>query len=109
MGKFSAEQIIKIIIERPEGVSVKDYCAQVGMHPRVFYYHRSRLVSRQNDGEQIKGDRAKVSKGASAGFIPLKIKNRANETPLAVVELPGKMSISIYDAAILPLLYPLLG
>ena len=36
MAKFTEEQIIKIIEGRPVDVSVKGYCAEVGMHPSIF-------------------------------------------------------------------------
>lgn len=109
MARFTEEQIIRIIEGRPDDVSVKDYCSQEGMHPRVFYYHRSRLAGKKSNGDQINCGTAKRANSSSAGFTPLKIKNKGYESPLAIVELSNRVNISIYDSAILPLLYPLLS
>ena len=109
MAKFTEEQIIKIIEGRPVDVSVKDYCAEVDMHPRVFYYHRSRLAAIKSKSVQDDSRSYHAAKDASAAFIPLKIKNGGIDSPLALVELPSKANISIYDPAILPMLFPLLG
>ena len=108
MSRFTKEQIVKIIEGKPEGVSIKAYCAQVGMHTRLYYYHRHRLSSvgkRKDDSVRASAKEEYFSPG---GFKALKVMNKVSDKPIAIVELPSRARISIFDPSILPLLHSLL-
>lgn len=107
--KFTIDQIKKLIQDKPADMAITEYCASIGLHTRLFYYHRKKMREARQDGVSTNGaTTASTKKRSSGDFMALKVKGGVDSILLAKIVLPSEASILVYDSAIWPSLMPLL-
>lgn len=98
MKAIDRDKMMRLVESKPVGMSVKEFCKENNLREPQYFYWRNKLNKANQPVQQI-------------GFKQISLKSSVETRTdlLASLDLPGGVTLSIYDPSIMPSLKLLIG